>query len=288
MEQTITCPICGQTNSSTVCPQCGFENRLMLASGPNTFIQQIDSNRIAIAKKNWDRTIKLQEQIESLTEANEKSNNQISELDLMISTLNTELEKLSRVEDETNRLRSDLVEKQQKIDVVIAERDALQDENRQLIENKNDLDNKTKELSEELSAALDDVKHLKSALDDALNRPVQDTIVGFLALGWFEESLTGEKGYRILEIFPIYQGKNVFGKMPKSAPDIHPHNILFECSELQKEHFSIDFSNNVFMARKIAGDWGVGNKFNNVSEESLSSKDEIFIGKMIFTFITLE
>ena len=166
MEQANTCPICGQTYSSALCPRCGFENRLMLVSEPNPIIQQIDEQRIEIAKRNWDFAIKLQEEIESLTKENQNVQSKITELHQTIEGLNSQINKLSSVDDEDKRLRRDLVEQQQKMAAVTAERDKLQNEKSQLNKKQKELEDRMNDLAVHLSSAQYEISLLNSQLEE--------------------------------------------------------------------------------------------------------------------------
>lgn len=166
MEQTITCPICGQTYSSALCPKCGFENRLMLVSEPNPIIQQIDEQRIEIAKRNWDFAIKLQEEIESLTKENQNAQSKNTELNQTIAELDSQIKKLCTVDDENKRLRRDLVEQQEKMDAVTIERDKMLNEKSQLNKKQKELEDRMNDLSAHLSSAQYEISQLNSRLEE--------------------------------------------------------------------------------------------------------------------------
>lgn len=194
MEQANTCPICGQIYSSALCPRCGFENRLMLVSEPNPIIQQIDEQRIEIAKRSWDFAIKLQEEIESLTKENQNAQSQITELNQTIEGLNSQINKLSAVDDENKSLRQELVEQQQNIDALSAERDKLLNEKSQLNKERKELEDRIKDLSDKLSSAHLDNSRLEAELKEKQEgtsqfQKLKDQISDYLSLKKEKEDL---------------------------------------------------------------------------------------------------
>ena len=129
---------------------------------------------------------------------------------------------------------------------------------------------------------------LQREIELARSLPQEDPVLGFLVLGQNSETFSGNVQYEILDVFRIYDGENLFGRMPQERDNVHSNNILFKCPEMKKEHFSIDASNDGdAIANLKDGRWGVRNKDNNVRKEFLIDRDEIFIGNLIFTYIKL-
>lgn len=125
-------------------------------------------------------------------------------------------------------------------------------------------------------------------LEIAESTPKEDPILGFLVLGQNSETFNGNVQYEILDVFRIYDGENLFGRIPQERDNVHSNSILFKCPEMKKEHFSINASNEGgAIANLRDGRWGVRNKDNNVKKEFLIDRDEIFIGNLIFTYIKL-
>lgn len=92
---------------------------------------------------------------------------------------------------------------------------------------------------------------------------------------------------RVLDVLPILQGINIYGRSPQKKSDVHEHIILASCAGLEKEHFSIDCSNDNFEIKLISGDLYLRNQFNKINKqgEMLNDRDDIFIGNLVMTFI---
>lgn len=112
-------------------------------------------------------------------------------------------------------------------------------------------------------------------------------IRGFLVVGMDVETIDGKTQRVVKDVLPVFQGKNVFGRMPRNAPDIHTNPILFDNS-LPKEAFSFDISEDGNSIAKCLSDrWGFGNKSNNIKTEvELYDGVEMFIGNLICTFVS--
>lgn len=113
------------------------------------------------------------------------------------------------------------------------------------------------------------------------------SVSGYLVLGQYKEAeiAENENGYKILDVFRVLNGNNIYGRRPKKREDAHVESILFPCKELQNEHFMVISSENDVTAKLLAGDWNVRNRTNSVTSEVLQDRDEIYIGNLIFTFI---
>ena len=113
-------------------------------------------------------------------------------------------------------------------------------------------------------------------------------IKGFLVVMVDEETLSGTIDRRVKDIFPVYQGKNVFGKNPQSKSDMHTQRIMY-CKEMQAEHFVIEGkADNSFIIQSLSSTSYLRNKANllNEKENELYNGDEIFIGNLVFVFIS--
>lgn len=113
-------------------------------------------------------------------------------------------------------------------------------------------------------------------------------IKGFLIVMVDEEMLSGAINRRVKDIFPVYQGKNVFGNNPQSGSDTHRQVIMY-CKEMQAEHFVIEGKeDNSFIIQSVSGTSHLRNKANllNNKETELYNGDEIFIGDLVFVFIS--
>ena len=263
MEQTNTCPICGQTFSSALCPRCGFENRLMLVSEPNSIIQQIDEQRIEIAKRNWGFAIKLQEEIESLTNENQNVQSQITELNQTIAERDSQIKELSTVDDENKRLRQDLIEKQQKMDAVTVERDKLLNEKSQLNKKQKELEDRIKELSDKLSGETQlkkekeewktkydelfkkmseaqlEIDRLKTELKSNSN----SVLLGIVSLK--------NKVTNVLSYLPVYKGENTYGSMADDGKNHHQIKMRVRGEVLKPKMFSVQINNNAAIVYPI-------------------------------------
>lgn len=112
--------------------------------------------------------------------------------------------------------------------------------------------------------------------------------VAFLVVMQDEEMLTGIISRRVRDVFPIHQGKNVFGKNPKENSDVHSQKIIY-CNEMQAEQFLLEGeSDNSFIVQNISGTTFLRNKSNPLNDKAtnLYDSDEIFIGDLIFVFIS--
>lgn len=131
-------------------------------------------------------------------------------------------------------------------------------------------------------------KRLELELKEALSRPVEEPIQGFLVVEMEEESLDGKAQRKIKDILPVYQGKNVFGKNPNPESAAHFKRILLNCKELQAEQFVIEGkADNSFIIKNISGISYLRNKSNilDSKEIELYNWDEVFIGDLVFMFI---
>lgn len=112
--------------------------------------------------------------------------------------------------------------------------------------------------------------------------------IAFLVVMQDEEMVTGTISRRVKDVFPIHQGKNVFGKSPKEDSDVHSQKIIY-CKEMQPEHFLLEGkTDNSFIIQNISGSTFLRNKSNNLNSSAadLYDGDEIFIGDLVFVFIS--
>lgn len=154
---------------------------------------------------------------------------------------------------------------QKTIDEIEKQRDELNDRNQRLVNDNN---------------------RLESDLNEALSRPVEEPIQGFLVVGMDEETWDGKTKRVVKDVIPVYSGKNVIGKMPIKAPDVHIYSILFG-DGVQKEHIMIESkTDNSFIVHNISGTSYIRNDSNilNGSAE-LYNEDDIFIGNIVLTFV---
>lgn len=95
--------------------------------------------------------------------------------------------------------------------------------------------------------------------------------------------LVMKQGETILNTFPIYQGKNIFGSSPNEKDGIFVNRLAARCEELKDEHFMIEITDeNKYIAKLLSGDWGIRNASNNVSEAVIDGTDSIFVGNLEF------
>lgn len=140
---------------------------------------------------------------------------------------------------------------------------------------------KQKEIKEELAQE-------KAIMEQRIRDLAEKVSVsGYLVLGQYKDAeiAENEKEYKILDVFRVLNGNNVYGRRPQKREDVHAESILFPCKELQNEHFMIISSENNMTAKLLAGNWNVRNRTNSVTSEVLQDRDEIYIGNLIFTFI---
>lgn len=112
--------------------------------------------------------------------------------------------------------------------------------------------------------------------------------IAFLVVMQDEEMLTGTINRRVTDVFPILHGKNVFGKNPKEDSNVHSQKIIY-CKEMQAEHFLLEGkTDNSYIIQNISGTTFLRNKFNNLNSTAtdLYDGDEIFIGDLVFVFIS--
>lgn len=112
-------------------------------------------------------------------------------------------------------------------------------------------------------------------------------IKGFLVVMMDEESLEGGEKRKIKDIFPVYQGRNVFGNNPEPKSETHIQRIMY-CKEMQVEHFAIEWKpDNTFTIQNLSGISYLRNNSNlfDNKEIELYNGDEIFIGNLVFVFI---
>lgn len=149
-----------------------------------------------------------------------------------------------------------------------------------------EIENQRNELQNRNQRLENDNNRLESDLNEALSRPVEEPIQGFLVVGMEEETLDGKTKRVVKDVIPIYSGKNVIGKMPIEMPDIHINSILIG-EGVQKEHIMIECkADNSFIVQSISGASYIRNNSNilNGSEE-LYNEDDIFIGNIVLTFV---
>lgn len=113
-----------------------------------------------------------------------------------------------------------------------------------------------------------------------------ETPVAFLVVIKDEETLTGTINRRVIDIIPIHQGKNVFGKNPRAEVDAYSKRIVY-CNEMQAEQFLIEGNTeNCFLVQSISGNTYLRNRSNLLTNQKaeLGDGDEIFIGNLMFVF----
>ena len=95
--------------------------------------------------------------------------------------------------------------------------------------------------------------------------------------------LVMKQGEAILNTYPVYKGKNIYGKSPDKREDVFINRLSATCKELKDEHFMIEITDeNLFKAKLLAGNWGVRNASNNVRETVIDGTDSIFVGDIEF------
>lgn len=109
---------------------------------------------------------------------------------------------------------------------------------------------------------------------------------GESAKGYLILRLADDKD-RILDVLPVLQGINIYGRSPQKNSDTHSHRILTSSTSLEKEHFTINYIDDIFEIKLISGDLQLRNQFNqiNTNGEILNDRDDIFIGNLVMTFI---
>ena len=88
------------------------------------------------------------------------------------------------------------------------------------------------------------------------------------------------------QIFPVYKGKNVFGKNPRCEDELFRNVIELDCDDLRNENFSLETDQKGFVVAKlIEGIWSIGYWGNSPQERILSNGDSILINDLKFIFI---
>ena len=117
------------------------------------------------------------------------------------------------------------------------------------------------------------VKFYKEVMDSK-NTTDLPIIKGYLVM---------KQGNSILNLYPVYQGKNIYGKSPNEKEGVFTNRLSARCKELEDEHFMIEITDeNQFKVKLLAGNWGVRNASNNVSEAVIDGLDSIFVGNLEF------
>ena len=98
--------------------------------------------------------------------------------------------------------------------------------------------------------------------------------------------LVMQYGEKISRIYPIYEGKNVFGVKPQSLPGIFTHTLVPVISDLKNNHFSLEpeEEGNGVIAKLIEGEWRPSNVCINSNEVLLESSDSFEIGEIRFSY----
>lgn len=97
--------------------------------------------------------------------------------------------------------------------------------------------------------------------------------------------LVMKQGERILNVFPVFAGRNVFGKSPGTTDGEFSNMLTVICDKLESKHFMLETTDEGKMkAILIKGEWGLRNKSNNVKEDYIEQGDSIFIGNLQFFF----
>ncbi|MBR3488346.1 MAG: hypothetical protein IKH33_03410 [Bacteroidales bacterium] len=267
MDQHITCPVCGQTHSSSICPTCGFENRQMLVSTPNPVIQQIDAQRIKIAKRNWELINNSKEQIDTLTENNCKAQEKITKLEQQISNFKTQIERQNAIAEENVGLRNQIIEKQQQLDSVSVERERLSNEKTQL-----------EKLIEEMKATQEGSSQTPSFPNTNDNKTPLAYMVVYVG---------GTEANSLNDIHPIYYGDTYVGKGTIDIPQGSQRcKLQTGDPEVKKNHFIIKAVQNpttntfTLKATLQEGDWNHNYMGHKPHEISLQHDDRIIIGQV--------
>lgn len=88
------------------------------------------------------------------------------------------------------------------------------------------------------------------------------------------------------QIFPLYKGKNIFGKNPQYSNGISRNVIELDCEGLKTEHFILETDDKGFVVAKlIEGSWSFGNEGNFLTEKTLSNGDTIILDNLHMIYI---
>lgn len=97
--------------------------------------------------------------------------------------------------------------------------------------------------------------------------------------------LVMKQGERIQNVFPVFVGRNVFGKSPGTTEGDFSNMLTVICDELESKHFMLETTDEGRMkAILLNGKWGLRNKSNDVKEDYIEQGQSIFIGDLQFVF----
>lgn len=98
--------------------------------------------------------------------------------------------------------------------------------------------------------------------------------------------LVMKQGNTYLSVFPIYQGKSVFGSSPEKKEGVFSYLLPVKCDELGKEHFMLEVTEEgKIIAKLLKGTWGLHNKSNNVAQGLICHTQSIYVGNLEFIFL---
>ena len=120
------------------------------------------------------------------------------------------------------------------------------------------------------------IKMYKDLWESKIEDPKSPLLKGYLVM---------KQGETILDVFPIYKGKNIFGKSPNEKDGIFANRLAASCEELESEHFIIEPTDEgIIKVKLLSGKWGLRNKSNYVDEGEIESTESIYIGNLEFVF----
>ena len=259
---SIVCRICGTEIpiDQNLCPNCGRLKVNFPAILPDKLKKLFDEEKVR-----YDQDVKDGDEKVSFSAATEESlKKEISEQIQKLEALEKEKKDAeAKAESRANELSNQLLEATKRADAA-EERIA---ENTKVIQG---IQMEKNELLEQIKA-------------HDVERPI-----AFLVVMQDEEMVTGTINRRVTDVFPVLHGKNVFGKNPKEDSDVHSQKIIY-CKEMQAEHFLLEGkTDNSFIIQNISGTTFLRNKSNNLNSTAtdLYDGDEIFIGDLVFVFIS--
>lgn len=121
---------------------------------------------------------------------------------------------------------------------------------------------------------------------DELTQKVEKQIEAFVIVAMEEETINGKVLRIVKDVLPIYDGKNIIGRMPNGNPETHQSCILFG-AHIEDEHIMIEKKDSgTFFVQSLSGDSFVRNRSNKIIDpEELHNGNDIFIGNIVLTFI---
>ena len=265
----IICPVCGTHHAENVCPACGFAVRKLLSPALPA-MQEAEERRIAIAKEQWNKFQQVEQRVNEAVEAKKVLEHQVEELNGQLSEKGQQIEALNT---EKATLESQKTTLENEKAALSEQKTALEGQKQKLENEKLELTNKKAELETEAA-------RLKAELEVCKNQPAQPVAVGYLVQ--MEDS-------NVIGILPISKGKTIVGRSPMKVEGINRCRIASQDSALQKEHFSIetteDNGNLRLVAKLLAGQWSIDYPGNQVPSKELSNETRIIIGDVQLVFI---